>query len=106
MRREYHFWIATWDNETGKPYLIYGCPERDGEDECRSKGIEMLGGLNFDIKRYPTSNLAMASQFHKGHRLTSGDGLKQSVQRLGHARSVDRLRSRLARRRSCNREDR
>ena len=95
MARQYHLWIAARD-ENGKLYLIYGCPDRDGEEECRRKGIEMLGGLNFEIKRYPTRNLAEASAFHRGKRLESGEGLRASTQRLGHDKSVAR---RLARRR-------
>jgi hypothetical protein len=97
-RRQYHYWIAARD-ETGKPYLIYGCPDRDGESVARNKGIEMLGGLDFVIKRFPTSNMAQASQFWKGFRLESGEGLHQSAQRLGHERSVDRLRRGINRRR-------
>lgn len=96
LRREYHFWLACRDPETGRPYLIYGCPDRDGESACRDKGIEMLGGLDFEIKRYPTRNLAEASAFHRGWRLESGEGLRASTQRLGHEKSVAR---RLARRR-------
>ena len=93
--RQYHFWIATRD-ESGKSYLIYGCPDRDGESIARDKGIDMLGGLDFEIKRYPTSNLAQASSFHRGKRLESGEGLRASTQRLGHEKSVAK---RLARRR-------
>ncbi len=91
--RQYHFWIATRD-EAGKSYLIYGCPDRDGESACRDKGIEMLGGLDFEIKRYPTRNLAEASAFYRGKRLERGDGLKAATQRLGHEKSVARMRIR------------
>lgn len=95
MVRQYHFWLACRD-ETGKPYLIYGCPDRDGEEVARAKGIDMLGNLDFEVKRYPTSNLAQASSFHRGKRLENGEGLRTSTQRLGHEKSVAR---RLARRR-------
>ena len=98
MARQYHYWICARD-ETGKNYLVYGCPDRDGESAARSKGIEMLGGLDFDIKRYPTSNMAQASQFYKGHRLETGDGLHRSAERLGHERSIDRVRRSINRRR-------
>jgi len=94
--RNYHFWIVSHDPDTGKPYLIYGCPDRDGESACREKGIEMLGGLDFNIARYPTSNLAQASSYHRGKRLENGEGLRASTQRLGHEKSVAR---RLERRR-------
>jgi len=91
--REYHLWIATRD-ESGKPYLIYGCSDRDGESACRDKGIEMLGGLDFEIKRYPTRNLSEASAFHRGKRLERGEGLRASTQRLGHEKSVARRSAR------------
>ena len=102
MARQYHWWIATRD-ETGKPYLIYGSPDfgsDGGEEAARAKGIEMLGGLDFRTVRYPTPSLSEASSYHRGKRLESGEGLKRSTQRLGHERSIDRLRKRLARKRS------
>ena len=94
--RSYHFWIVSRDPDTGKPYLIYGCSDREGESACREKGIEMLGGLDFNIVRYPTRNLAEASAFHRGKRLEKGEGLRASTQRLGHEKSIAR---RLERRR-------
>jgi len=99
MLRQYHLWIVAKDPDTNRPYLIYGAPDfgsNGGEDAARSKGMEMLGGLNFDIKRYPTRNLSEASAFHRGKRLEGGEGLKASTQRLGHEKSVAR---RLQRRR-------
>lgn len=103
MPKQYHLWIVTKDPDSGKPYLIYGAPDfgsDGGESAARSKGMEMLGGLNFDIARYPTRSLQEASSYHRGKRLESGEGLKRSTQRLGHERSIDRLRKRLAKRRS------
>ena len=100
MGRQYHYWIACRDEETGKPYLIYGCPDREGEEEARRKGMEMLPGLDFEIKRYPTRNLSEASAYHRGKRLERGEGLKSSVERLGHEKSAERLRQRLLRRRN------
>ena len=98
MPKQYHWWIAAQD-ENGKPYLIYGAPDfgsNGGEDAARAKGIDMLGGLNFEIKRYPTRALSEASSYYRGKRLESGEGLRASTQRLGHEKSIAR---RLARRR-------
>lgn len=98
MAKQYHWWIAARD-ENGKPYLIYGAPDygsNGGEDAARAKGIDMLGGLDFRVVRYPTRSLSEASAFHRGKRLESGEGLHASTQRLGHEKSVAR---RLARRR-------
>ena len=96
MVRRYHLWLVTKD-ETGKPYLIYGAPDfgtNGGEAIAREKGLSMLSGLDFEIKRYPTKNLAEASAYHRGKRLEGGEGLKTSAQRLGHDRSIERLRRR------------
>ena len=93
MAKQYHLWIVARDPDTRKPWLIYGAPDfgsNGGEDAARQKGIEMLGGLNFDIKRYPTSNLAQASSYYRGKRLERGDGLKAATERVGHERSVAR----------------
>ena len=92
--RQYHFWLVSRDPDTGRPYLIYGCSDRDGEETARAKGIEMLGGLDFEVRRYPTRNLAEASAFHRGKRLEGGEGLRASTQRLGHERSVARKQER------------
>lgn len=98
MSKRYHWWISAKD-ETGKPYLVYGAPDfgsAGGEDAARHKAFEMLGNLSFRLCRYPTSDLGTASAFHRGKRLDSGEGLRASSQRLGHERSVDRLRKRIA----------
>lgn len=100
MPRQYHYWLATKDPDDSKPYLVYGCSDRDGEDEARRKGFEMLSGLDFTIHRYPTRNLSEASAFHRGKRLDRGEGLKASTQRLGHEKSINRLRQRLDERRA------
>jgi len=95
MARQYHLWIVTRDPDTGRPYLIYGAPDfgsDGGEEAARAKGIEMLGGLNFEIKRYPTRSLSEASAYHRGKRLESGEGLRASTQRLGHEKSVERMK--------------
>ena len=96
MVRRYHLWLVTRD-ENGKPYLIYGAPDfgpNGGEQAAREKGLSMLSGLDFEIKRYPTISLSEASSFHRGKRLESGEGLKASTQRLGHEKSVARRRER------------
>lgn len=85
--KEYHYWIVA--REDGKPYLVYGGRT---EQEARNKGMEMLGGINFEIKRFPTRDLAAASAYYRGKRLESGEGLRNSTQRIGHGKSIKRLR--------------
>lgn len=92
--RQYHYWIVAVEPTTGKNILIYGCPDRDGESGARSKGMEMLGSLDFDIKRYPTSRLQEASAIWRGKRLQRGDGLSASTQRQAHEKTVSRWRQR------------
>lgn len=86
--RRHHYWLVTRD-ENGKPYLIYGGPT---EEEARSKGLEVLGGMDFDIKRLPTRNLQAASSMIRGTRLEQTHSLKQASERIGHSRSLRRLK--------------
>ncbi len=96
--RRYYYWLAAKD-ETGKPYLIFG---GNDEEEARRKGLEILGGLDFEIKRYPTRDLSTASAFYRGVRLDETHSLRESSKRIGHNRSLSRLKDRLARRTSKN----
>ena len=103
MVRQYHWWVGTIDPEDGKPYLIYGAPDRGsdgGEDAERVKGMETLGGLDFELKRLPTRDRGAASAMWKGDRLARGDGLHTSTRRLGHERGIALARRREARRRN------
>lgn len=88
-RGKYYYWIVTQDQ--GRPYLIFGGPD---EEEARRKGLELLGGLDFKLVRYRTSQLSQASAFYRGARLESGLGIRESSRRQGHERSLDRLRRR------------
>jgi len=101
--REYHWWISAVDQETGRQHLIYGSSDRGstgGEDVARSKAFEMLGSIDFELRRLPTRDLSTASSLWRGKRLAQGDGLHASSQRIGHERSVDRMRRRLEARRN------
>lgn len=87
--KRYHYWLLCKD-EDGKPFLVYGAST---EEECRQKGLEMLGA-EFEIRRLPTKNLASASQMVKGRTLEETHSLKKASHRLGHDKSVRRMRSR------------
>ena len=98
MARQYHWWIVSRD-EDGRPYVIYGAPDfgsNGGEDVARTKAFEMLGGLDFSLKRMDTRNLDAARARAAGSWLEQGRGLKESARRQGHERSALR---RLERRR-------
>ena len=103
MPREYHWWIGAVDPDTGRQHLIYGSADRGstgGEDVARSHAFEMLGSLDFELKRLPTRDLSTASALWRGKRLSQGDGLHASSQRIGHEKSVSRMRQRIEARRN------
>lgn len=85
------WWLVAKD-EQGKTVLIFGSDR--SEDEARQKGLEMLGGLNFDIKRLPTRNLARASSLLKGNRLERTHSLKDATRKLMHERGLRQDRKR------------
>ena len=96
VSRRMYYWIAAKD-ETGKPYLLSATSCRT-EDECRAYGMEMLGGLDFEIKRYPTRDLSSAVRMHRGSRLEDTHALRTSARRQGHEKSIARLRRRISKR--------
>lgn len=91
--KRYHYWIVVYDRE--RPYLVYGSPD---EEEARRKGLELLAGANFELKRYPTMDLSTASAFLRGKRLDDTHNLRESSRRIGHDRSLRRLKRREQRR--------
>ena len=88
-RRRYYYWITAKDPETGKPYLIFGGSD---ENEARMKGLEMLPGIDFDLKRLPTRDIGAASRMIKGGRLEETHSLRDAGQRIGHEKTVARRR--------------
>jgi len=93
--KEYHFWIETVDTENNdKPYLLYACPAREGENAARQRGMELLGGLDFQIKKYPTRDINTASAMLRGKRQEQTQSLGESGRRIGHSKSLKRLRRR------------
>ena len=93
--RRYYFWIVAQDQ--GRPYLVFGGAD---EEESRRKGLELLGGLDFELKRYPTRNLSQASAFYRGVRLGTTHSLHDASKRIGHNRSLTRLKRRIQQRRT------
>ena len=88
-KRRWYYWIVALDQETKKHYLIYGGLN---ESDARAKGLELLGGVDFEIKKYPTRDLATASSYYRGKRLETTHSLKEASKRIGHGRSLSRLR--------------
>jgi hypothetical protein len=86
-RKNWYYWIVTKDPESNKPYLL---PGGKTEQEARQKGLEQLGGIDFEIRRFPTIDLAKASSMLKGRRLEKTKSLHKAVERLGHSKSLKR----------------
>jgi hypothetical protein len=91
IKRHYYYWLLCTDPDTHKPFLIGG---GNTEDECRSKGLEMLAGIDFEIRRLPTRNLARASSLIRGVRLEDTHSLHKASEKLGHDRSLSRMKRR------------
>ena len=86
--RRKHFWLITVDPDSGKPFLIYG---GSTEDEARQRGIDVLGGIDFEIRTLPTRHLATASSMIRGERLDGSRSLHEASRIQGHERSIKRL---------------
>jgi hypothetical protein len=91
-RRNWYYWLIAKD-ENGKPYLIAGGKT---EEDARQKGLEMLSGqgLDFEVRRLPTTSLPTASSMIKGRRLEKTKSLGKATEKLGHDRSLRRRSTR------------
>lgn len=90
--RQPWYWIVASDPETRQPYLIFGGAT---EEEARQKGLEMLPGINFEIRMFRTRHLATASSCLRGLRLDGQHSLRDAGRRQGHTKSLKRLRRRM-----------
>lgn len=80
--REHSCWWLVARDEAGKTTLIFGSDR--SEEDARQKGLEMLPGIDFEVKKLPTRNLARASSLFKGKKLERTHDLKKSMQKLRH----------------------
>ena len=87
MERRLYYWLVCQDPDTKRLYLIAGGTTEEG---ARDKGLEMLPGMDFDIKALPTRNLARASSLLKGDKLERGHNLRKASEKLGHDKSLRR----------------
>lgn len=90
MTQRFYYWLVVRD-ENGKSFLVFG---GNNENEARQHGLETLSGMDFEIKRYPTRDLGRASAIYRGGRLDTTHSLKEASRRIGHDKSVKRLRKR------------
>ncbi len=90
LSQRMYYWIVAHDTDN-KPYLIFGSDK--SEEDARQQGLEMLGGVDFEIKKFPTRDLASASSMLKGKKLKETHSLKKATERLGHEKSVNRLKN-------------
>ncbi len=83
------YWILARDPDPPhKPFLIAG---GDDESSAREKALDMLPGLDFEIRGLRTRNLSRASQMIRGKRLEDTHDLRTAKEKLGHERSVRRM---------------
>jgi len=92
--RKYYYWIVA-KAEDGKIFLILGSDKNEGE--ARSRGLECLQGIDFEIAKLPTRTTSIASQMVRGKRLENTHSLSRARQRLGHDKSLDRYKRRIRR---------
>jgi len=76
-----HYWLTGVTE--GKTFLIYG---GTSEDNARMKGLELLGGIDFQVKGLPTRDMSAASRLLKGGILERSKNIKTATQRLKHKR--------------------
>ena len=94
-RRRY-WWIEGRCLDDGKAILLFGSDR--SEAEAREHALELLSGQNIDwtIKMYPTRHLASASQMSKGYKLDETHNVKSSLRRVGHSKTLKRMKTRRA----------
>jgi len=89
-RRQY-YWLVCKDPQTGEPYLIKGGKT---EEEARQRGLDFLGNIDFEVRMLPTINISRASAMLRGKRLEDTHSLQKAKKRIGHDRSLARMRRR------------
>lgn len=93
MTTRYYWWLVARDPDPPhRPYLVLGSDK--GEDDARQHGMELLPGVDFQIRKLPTKDLNRASSMVRGKRLESTHSLKKASQRQGHEKSIVRDRKR------------
>ena len=80
-----YFWLT--GIAEGKPFLLYGGMTFD---EANEHGLEMLAGVDFQIKKLPTRNISQASRMCKYGTLANTHNIVRARERLGHDRTIKR----------------
>lgn len=92
MKRRRYYWIIVHSPDEGDT-LIFGS-EQSLED-ARSRGLAMLPDIDFEIRDFPTRDLAAASSLYKGKKLETTHSLHKAKQRLVHEKGLARRKQRL-----------
>ena len=85
-----YWWLVA--KEAGQTVLIFGSDR--SEEDARQKGLDMLGGRDFEVKRLRTRNMARASAMLRGHKLEGSHSLSDAMERQVHEKGLRRLRHR------------
>ena len=94
MQRDY-WWLGARDGD--EDFLIFG--SATSEEDARQKGLELLGGTDFVIKKLGTRDRSTASALWKGHKLEKTHSLHTARQKLLHEKGIKRKQERLKKRR-------
>ena len=78
-RGQRDFYYVVWHKADGQDIL-------DGPFNTHDEAMReaMIGNCPFDIPNFPTRDRALATQMYKRNKLVSGQGLDNSLERIGH----------------------
>jgi hypothetical protein len=80
VRRRY-WWLVGTDTD-GTPFLVFGSAV--SEQEARQKGLEMLGGVNCEVKELHHRDMGAASHEMKGGTLAESKDIHKALRKLRH----------------------
>ena len=80
-----YFWLT--GVAEGKPFLLFGGMTFD---EANEHGLEMLSGVDFQIKKLPTRSISAASRMSKYGTLATTHNIVKARERLGHDKTIKR----------------
>ena len=80
MTSRYYYWLTGIDD--GRRFLILASDK--SSDEAVRKGLEMLGSVDFQVKKFATRDMATASRLLKGNILEKSKDIRVATKKLKH----------------------
>ncbi len=81
------WWLVAVDH--GETTLVFGSDI--SMEQARQHGLEILPGVDFNVKKLPTRNLARASSLLKGSILEETHSFKDATKKLRHQTPSERM---------------